>query len=68
MDSKLHSFPGPKANQFIFHKEEIGEVSMSTNIIQSPSPFSSQVPMESHLSTYCSQFVSIQNIDHLLSN
>lgn len=41
---------------------------MPTNNVESSSPFSSQVPTESHLSTYCSQFISIQNIDHLLGN
>lgn len=43
-------------------------VSMPTNNTESPSPFSSQVLTESHLSSYYSQFISIQNIDHLLGN
>lgn len=42
---------------------------MSANNIESPSPFFSQVLTESHLSSYyCSQFISVQNIDHLLAN
>ena len=41
---------------------------MSADNIESPSP-SSQVLTESHLSSYsCSQFISVQNIDHLLAS
>lgn len=41
---------------------------MSADKIESPSPFS-QGLTESHLSSYyCSQFISVQNIDHLLAN
>lgn len=66
MGSTLHPFPRPKANQCIFSQGENkgGSVSMSTDNIESLSPFT-----ESHLSSYyCSQFISVQNIDHLLAN
>lgn len=42
---------------------------MSINNTESPSPFPSQVLPESRLSSYyCSQSISVQNIDHLLGN
>lgn len=69
MDSKLHSFSGPEENQFFFSQGGYGEgqaVHLPTTLNHL---LHSLVPVESHLSTYyCSQFISIQNIDHLLGN